>query len=202
VTKVTTPDGAVTNNGYDHVGELASAADAYGNTTSYSYNHLGQVAQVTSPDTSFTQYGHDPAGNLTGVADYSTAPPGQAAQLLRSETFGYDPDGNLASVKDGEARSSHPNPDRHPPSPAATSPKPLRRKPPPAAVTSAEAAAATHPPTPPAPANQEVTSMASSRYGTGQGTQQGYLSRVGRSNCSPVATTKRLELPLTRQMRS
>ena len=39
---MTTPDGVVTTSAYDHLGELASTADGYGNTTSYSYNYAGQ----------------------------------------------------------------------------------------------------------------------------------------------------------------
>jgi RHS repeat-associated protein len=100
VTQTTTPNGVVTKDTYDHLGELTTTADAYGNTTSYAYTRLGQVSQINNPDTSFAQYGYDPAGHRTSVADYSAAPPGQGATLLRSESFGYDPDGNLASAKD------------------------------------------------------------------------------------------------------
>ena len=35
---------------YDHLGELTSTANAYGDTTSYAYDYQGDLSDVTNPD--------------------------------------------------------------------------------------------------------------------------------------------------------
>ena len=97
---VISPDGAVVTNTYDHVGELAATADAYGNTTRHTYNYAGQTFQVTNPDGTSVSSKHDAAGNLTSSTTYGTSVGSALPPVLAAQEFGYDPAGNLTTGTD------------------------------------------------------------------------------------------------------
>jgi YD repeat-containing protein len=87
-----------TYNSYD---ELATQADALGNTSSYTYDALGDRITQTNPARLTTVYTYDAAGNLlTTTLDGYTGNPSDpiAAENLVEESRAYDPVGRLASV--------------------------------------------------------------------------------------------------------
>ena len=49
---------------YDNLGQLVSASDPEGFTTSYAYDMLGRMTKRTHPDAGTTRYTYDNAGNL------------------------------------------------------------------------------------------------------------------------------------------
>jgi RHS repeat-associated protein len=66
--QITDPNGLVTSLSYDLRGRLTSR-NVGGETTSYSYDNVGQLAQVTMPDGSYLTYTYDPAHRLTQIQD-------------------------------------------------------------------------------------------------------------------------------------
>jgi YD repeat-containing protein len=85
--------------------------DDNGNTTSYTYNGLGEQASVTSPTGGVTSYGYDGDGNLTSVTDAdgnktSYTYNGDSERLTTTDPLGkvttdsYDGDGDLTQVTD------------------------------------------------------------------------------------------------------
>jgi RHS repeat-associated protein len=55
--------------GYDQYGDLISKADAYGNSTKYSYNLAGKMTSVTDPEQTKTSYVYDKLGNEIYMTD-------------------------------------------------------------------------------------------------------------------------------------
>ena len=49
---------------YDNLGQLASATDSKGFTTTYEYDMFGRVTKWGHPDAGETHYTYDNAGNL------------------------------------------------------------------------------------------------------------------------------------------
>ena len=90
----------VTTGTYDHLGEVTSTADGYGNTTRYSYDYAGRISQVFNPDNTSADYAYDGAGDLTKITDDGYVAPPQTPPVLRTESFSYDADGNQTSAKD------------------------------------------------------------------------------------------------------
>ena len=86
---------------YNSRDQLASAQDAVGNTTSYTYDAFGDTATVTDPAGQVTAYAYDAAGHLltTTLQGYTGNPSNPIpAQNLVEESRAYDPAGRVASV--------------------------------------------------------------------------------------------------------
>ncbi len=94
------PSRTVTNT-YNSHGQLASTADALGNTSSYTYDAFGNRISQTNSAGVTTAYTYDDAGNLltTTLQGYTGNPsnPSPPANLVQ-ESRAYDPAGRLASV--------------------------------------------------------------------------------------------------------
>jgi YD repeat-containing protein len=72
VTKITAPNGSVTDLAYFPRGWLKTLSVTGGGvteTTGYTYFPTGQVKTVTAPDSSVLTYGYDAAQRLTGITD-------------------------------------------------------------------------------------------------------------------------------------
>ncbi len=79
-------DGATAT--FDATGQLTSTADAYGNTTGYTYS-AGNLTSVAAPSGDVTTYTYDAAGEVTSSSDSRS---GQAI------AYSYDANGRLAGV--------------------------------------------------------------------------------------------------------
>jgi RHS repeat-associated protein len=91
----TDPLGNTTTNTYDPVGNLRSVRDANAHTTSFTYDGAGRILSVTAPDGSVTEYTHDAVGNRLSRRDpngHVTTYDYDGAGRLVIET-GPDPDG-------------------------------------------------------------------------------------------------------------
>jgi RHS repeat-associated protein len=111
-TRITRPNGAITQMSYDEKGNLLKVVDPIGATTSFSYDPtFNQVTSITDPNGNNTQIEYDdrgnpiriidPLGNITSM-EYddrglliSTTDP-----LGNKTTFSYDSKGNLISTID------------------------------------------------------------------------------------------------------
>ena len=62
------PNGVPTNFTYDALERLTSVSTA-GQTTSYTYNPVGDISVITKPDGSTVTYTYDPSHRLTNIAD-------------------------------------------------------------------------------------------------------------------------------------
>ena len=62
--QVTDANGGITLMHYDNLGQLVSASDPEGFKTGYSYDMLGRMTKRIHPDAGETRYTYDPAGNL------------------------------------------------------------------------------------------------------------------------------------------
>ena len=102
---------------YDGVGEPLQVTDPMGNTTSYTWTPLQELATQTSALAAVTRYTYDGLGNLTKVTDadgHATSftyngdndQTKQTDALGKSTTYTYDPDGNLASEVDANGTKS------------------------------------------------------------------------------------------------
>jgi len=113
VDTVTTPDGVVTDHGYDTAGRLTSIvrSGTPARVTSYGYDRDGRVLSVTSPTGEVTSSTYDPAGRVLTSTDAAgvvrTRTWSKHGQLLTDQLEGhgvvsyvYDLAGNLASVTD------------------------------------------------------------------------------------------------------
>jgi len=105
MTKVTDPDGNVTNLTYDTWGDLASATDAAGDEETLGYDTVGRRTSMVSPDGNAaganpasytTSYNYDPANNLLKVTD----------PLGHSTSYTYDPDQNLSTTTDADGNKT------------------------------------------------------------------------------------------------
>jgi RHS repeat-associated protein len=96
---------------YNSVGQKLQSIDDEGNTTSYTYNALGEQASVTSPTGGVTSNGYDADGNLTSVTDAdgnktSYTYDGDSQRLTTTDPLGkvttdsYDGDGDLTQIVD------------------------------------------------------------------------------------------------------
>ena len=108
------------SNAYDAAGNMVASTDARGNTTTYTYDATGTLAQEVQPVTSTssvtTSFGYDPAGNRTrytdgrGVTWYTTynswntmqseiapATTGYSSAADSTTSYAYDADGRLAT---------------------------------------------------------------------------------------------------------
>lgn len=85
------PNGTITTLTYDLRQRLTSRSLG-GETTTYTYDPVGQLTKVTLPDGSYTAYTYDPAHRLTQISD----------ALGNSVTYTLDPMGNRTKedVKD------------------------------------------------------------------------------------------------------
>ena len=77
-------------------GLLLVRTDPDQNTTTFSYDSVGNLTSTTSPQGGVTTFVHDTAGNLTQ----------QSAPSGRTITFGYDADGLLVSQADAAGNTS------------------------------------------------------------------------------------------------
>ena len=68
VTSIVDPNGLTTTLTYDSRDRLASRSVG-GETTSYTYDGVGQLVRVTLPDGSYLSYTYDVAHRLVGMAD-------------------------------------------------------------------------------------------------------------------------------------
>lgn len=96
---LTDPNGLVTSLAYDARGRLTSRSSG-GETTSYTYDGVGQLLTVTSPGGAVYTYTYDAAHRLTDIADnqgnrihYTLDPMGN-----RTQEQIFDPVGNLAQT--------------------------------------------------------------------------------------------------------
>ncbi|MBT9522759.1 MAG: RHS repeat protein, partial [Dechloromonas sp.] len=94
------PNGVITTLTYDLRQRLTSRSVG-GETTSYTYDAVGQLLKVTLPDGSYTAYTYDPAHRLTAIAD----PVGNSiaytldAMGNRTQEDVKDPAGQLARTR-------------------------------------------------------------------------------------------------------
>ncbi|HUN33682.1 MAG TPA: LamG-like jellyroll fold domain-containing protein [Trebonia sp.] len=93
----TSPDGMVTQYGYDAAGEETSATNGAGDTTSYQYDPAGRQTAVVNPDGTEDTTSYDTAGNVTGTSSLSSVTNGT---VLASQSAIYDEDGNMLSSTD------------------------------------------------------------------------------------------------------
>jgi RHS repeat-associated protein len=111
---ISNPLGETTGAYYDSVGQLLDITDAEGNTESYTWTPLGQMASETNPLGGVTSYGHDADGNLTSVTDadghktsYSYNHDSELATktdpLGKVTSYSYDGDGDLTKITDAMA---------------------------------------------------------------------------------------------------
>lgn len=78
---------------YTLTGKMATATDANGNTTRYSYDTLDRLSRVTDPMQRVTKFSYDSLSRQTQILNAAI----QAAPLLQQS---YTPDGRLASLTD------------------------------------------------------------------------------------------------------
>jgi RHS repeat-associated protein len=121
VTRMTAPDGGVTQYAYDTEGKLATVTDPRGLVTRYTYNGFGEVTQRVSPDTGTTNYGYDSAGRLVtesrangAVITYAWDKLGRMTSRASggvTETFTYDEGtygkGRLTRVNDATGQTTY-----------------------------------------------------------------------------------------------
>jgi len=87
---------AITQIGYDALGQVTSITDAEGKTRQYRYDRAGSLISQTDPLNNSTRYTSDAAGNLTRVVD----------ALGRNYSFVYDMVGNLTSLTDARGKTT------------------------------------------------------------------------------------------------
>ena len=92
-----TAGGDVTSYTYYADGELASQADTTGDTTRYSYDLLGDTIKSTLPDQSADTATYDGAGRETGTAQENPA-----GTVLAATSAAYSADGYLTSATDAD----------------------------------------------------------------------------------------------------
>lgn len=98
---VTSPDSSVTSYGYDATGELTSTTDAFGNTTSRTYNFMGDTHSITYPDGTSAQFHYDTAERPIQLKTFD------AAGALISTTGAYfDAAGNMLSSTDARGNTT------------------------------------------------------------------------------------------------
>ena len=110
-TEVTEPNGAVTREEFDELGQPISITQAYGTalaaTTTYEYNGFYNLIAVTNPDKQTTKYSYDPEGNLAS----ETNPDGDETQWTYNSEHALEttttPDGETTTIK----REAHGNPE-------------------------------------------------------------------------------------------
>ena len=100
---------------YDLVGNLLSATDPAGHTTSYTYDGLNECMTVTDPSSGVTSYTHDMMGDVTSLTDpddnttnWTYDGLGRVIEetdpLGHSEYYQYDLSGNLTETIDRDGR--------------------------------------------------------------------------------------------------
>ena len=92
LTQSISPEGANHTYDYNATGDLVSATDGVGATTSYAYGdaaHPGEVTSVTDPDGRVSTVAHDGFGDL---ASQSLSP---SSGVTRTAEYVYDGDGEL-----------------------------------------------------------------------------------------------------------
>ncbi|HEY3732402.1 MAG TPA: RHS repeat-associated core domain-containing protein [Streptosporangiaceae bacterium] len=108
---VADPLGNASGTYYNSVGQELQSIDDEGNTTTYTYNALGEQASVTSPTGAVTSDGYDADGNLTSITDAngnktSYTYNGDSELATKTDPLGkvttdsYDGDGDLTQVID------------------------------------------------------------------------------------------------------
>jgi len=69
LTRVTDPNGGITQTSYNAINSITSVTDPNGHTTDYTYNAFGDLLQTDSPDSGTTTYTYDEAGNRITQTD-------------------------------------------------------------------------------------------------------------------------------------
>ena len=95
VTRVTGPEGSITDISYDKVGRVTTVTSAAGSTT-YSYDGDGRMTTSTDPRGKVTQYTYDGAGRLITLVDANG----------RSTRATYDANGNVLTLVDPNGNST------------------------------------------------------------------------------------------------
>jgi len=98
---VTTPDGMVTEYGYDAAGEEAWSADDAGNVTDYWYDALGRRYMVVNPDGSAVGTSYDVMGDPVQQTNYDTN-----FNTIDSTSATYDGDGDMTSSTDANGHTT------------------------------------------------------------------------------------------------
>ena len=92
---VTSPDGVVSQYGYDAAGETTQATDGAGNVTTYSFDALGRQTKTVNPDLTAETVTYDPAGNKVAQAGLD-----KNGNTLTSTSATYDGEGDQLSTTD------------------------------------------------------------------------------------------------------
>ncbi|MFI9384800.1 LamG-like jellyroll fold domain-containing protein [Kutzneria sp. NPDC052558] len=101
----TTQNGAITNYGYDALGEQTSVTDPAGNTTRTAFDFLGRKTSVTLADGSSTSTTYDTSGNPISLAQKDSS-----GNVLSTTSATYDDNGFQLSATDalgGTTRFTH-----------------------------------------------------------------------------------------------
>ncbi|MGW4116132.1 HNH/ENDO VII family nuclease [Actinosynnema sp. NPDC004786] len=98
---VTTPDGQVTQYGYDLPGNVVRKIDALGNTTLISYDAAGRQTAHKDPSGRTSTVAYDLAGRPVTASDLDSA-----GAVLRSRAFGHDAAGNRTSATDSLGKTT------------------------------------------------------------------------------------------------
>jgi YD repeat-containing protein len=87
-----------TTYGYDHDGNLVSVTDPNGNVTTYAYDDFGQMLSQTSPVTGTTSYTYDLAGNLLSTTDARGVTTGRTYDALGRVTSSTSTAGSQSEI--------------------------------------------------------------------------------------------------------
>jgi RHS repeat-associated protein len=97
LTSVTGPDANTTSRTYNDLGDTLTSTDALGNTTSYSYDADGELTKTTFPDGSAATSAYNADGEVTSSTDQAGNTTSYTYDPLGDKLSSTDPMGNMTS---------------------------------------------------------------------------------------------------------